>query len=280
MRNKNIICILLSCTLLLLCCQPNNNNKPTLRKIKQSLKVHDDNINGILLRTQNITLRENANFHYNNYGLLDSMDVYNDTIASSTLIKSLKLQYLPNKIRAFVYDTSGRFILDLYYDADRKIVKMVDTTLGNFGFFFTYNNNKISNIKIELDSISHFANFIYDGKNNLTQYVITDNQSQSLTRVNYEYDLDNKITKELDIRFLSGGVRFLYAGGVNILSLMNLNYGLGNNNRIKSRQEFNLQTAQEGNKYLFDYTINNNQEITTRKIVVNDTIDVFYEYRY
>ncbi len=261
-------------------CVPNGDNNPTMRKIKQSIKVHDDNINGINLRVQNLSIRENARFYYNSIGLLDSMDVFSDTTASATLLKSLKLVYFNDKVRAFVYDTSSRFSLDLYFNSNRQITKMTDTLGLGLGFFFTYSNNKISNLRISLDSTFYYTNFMYDGNNNLTQFIITDKNSQPLTRVNIEYDLDKKIPQELDIKFASGGIRFLYAGGVNVLSLANLNYGLGNSNRIFKRIEYNLQTAQTGNKYLFDYTTNNNQEITNRKIIVNDTIDVFYEYRY
>ena len=77
-------------------CVPNGDNNPTMRKIKQSIKVHDDNINGINLRVQNLSIRENARFYYNSIGLLDSMDVFSDTTASATLLKSLKLVYCWN----------------------------------------------------------------------------------------------------------------------------------------------------------------------------------------
>jgi hypothetical protein len=157
---------------------------------------------------------------------------------------------------------------------------MVDTFGFGYGFIFTYYNNRISNIQIVLDSTFNFTNFAYDANNNLLQYVMTDAHGTPQTRVSFEYDLSNTISRDLDIRFASGGIRFLYAGGVNVFSLANINYGLGNTHRITKRIEYNLQTTQDGNKYLFDYSTNALNEITNRKITVNDTIDVFYEYRY
>ncbi len=281
MRKQLLILFTIVIITILPSCVQNSNNNPVLRKIKQSLKIHDDNVNGIKLRVQNLSLRENANFHYNNAGLLDSMNILSDTIIGSTLVRSLKLQYYSNKVRAIVFDTSGRFELDLYFDSNRNITKMVDTFGRGTGFYFTYFNNKISSIKItSLIDTFYYTNFVYDGNNNLSQFIITDNQSEPLIKVKIDYDLSKNITNDLDLKFSSNGIRFLYAGGVNVLSFANLNYGLASTNRIIKRAEYNLQTGESGNLYLFDYTTNNNQEITNRKIVVNDTTDIFYEYRY
>ena len=84
----------------------------------------------------------------------------------------------------------------------------------------------------------------------------------------------------MDIRFASAGILYVYSGGVNVISLMGLNYGLGNTHRIFKRKEYNLQTSQNGFNYIFEYGVNNNEEIIDRKITVNDTIDITYQYRY
>ena len=262
-------------------CVQNSSNFPVIRKIEQSLKIHDDNVNGINLRVQNVSLRENANFHYNNSGLLDSMDIFSNTISGSTLVRSLKLIYYNDKVRAVVFDTAGSFELDLYFDSNRNITKMVDPFGSGCGIYLDYINNKISEIKVKstIDSF-YYTNFVYDGNNNLIQFIITDKQSQPNFKINIYYDLSKNITNDLDLKFSSKGVKFLYAGGVNVLSFAKLNYGLSTKNRIIKRTEENLQTGGSEDSYLFDYTTNNNDEITNRKIVINDTTDVFYEYRY
>ena len=197
MRKQLLILFTIVIITILPSCVQNSNNNPVLRKIKQSLKIHDDNVNGIKLRVQNLSLRENANFHYNNAGLLDSMNILSDTIIGSTLVRSLKLQYYSNKVRAIVFDTSGRFELDLYFDSNRNITKMVDTFGRGTGFYFTYFNNKISSIKItSLIDTFYYTNFVYDGNNNLSQFIITDNQSEPLIKVKIDYDLSKNITND------------------------------------------------------------------------------------
>ena len=193
-------------------CVQNSNNSPVIRKIKQTLKIHDDNVNGINLRVQNVSLRENANFHYNNSGLLDSMDIFSNTISGSTLVRSLKLIYYNDKVRAVVFDTAGSFELDLYFDSNRNITKMVDPFGSGSGIYLDYINNKISEIKVKstIDSF-YYTNFVYDGNNNLIQFIITDNQSEPLIKVKIDYDLSKNITNDLDLKFSSNGIRFLYA---------------------------------------------------------------------
>ena len=155
---------------------------------------------------------------------------------------------------------------------------MVDTLGLNLGFHFTYQNNKIDEVVLNLGTpISLLNNFIYDQNNNLTQYTTLDSIGNKV-KVNFEYNTQN-ITPNLDIKFASGGIRFLYAGGINVLSLMGINYGVGNKNQIISRIDKNLSTG-INTTYLFDYTKNNFNEIIARKIIVNDTIDVYYNYIY
>lgn len=276
MRTNHFFLIIVATIALFCSCEPEPN--PASRKIVQSLKVHDDNVNGVNLRVQNLTIRENANFHYRTDGLLDSFDVFMDTLPSSLLLKSLKLAYFNDKIRAFAKDTSGLIVMDFYFNSKHQITKMVDTT--GIGFYITYTNDKISLIKSNLVSVTYLNNFVYDGNNNLTQYMITNTDSQAVIRVNLEYDNNKTIPEELDIKFVSAGIRFIYAGGVNVFSLAGLNYGLKNTHRIIKRTEYNLQTGQTTFSYNINYITNNNQEITHRNIVLNDTIQIFYEYRY
>lgn len=276
MRTNHFFLIIVATIALFCSCEPEPN--PASRKIVQSLKVHDDNVNGVNLRVQNLTIRENANFHYRTDGLLDSFDVFMDTLPGSALLKSLKLAYFNDKVRAFAKDTSGLIVMDFYFNSKRQITKMVDTT--GTGFYFTYTNDKISLIKVNLDNVTYLNNLVYDSHNNLIQYMITNTDSQAVTRVNLEYDLNNAISEQLDIKFVSAGIRFIYAGGVNVFSLAGLNYGLKNTNRIIKRTEYNLLTGQTLYSYSIDYNTNNNQEIINRNIVLNDSIEVFYEYRY
>ena len=154
-------------------------------------------------------------------------------------------------------------------------------TLGiGFGLFVTYTDNKIDKIKSVLDSTFTLTNFVYDANNNLIQYIIGDYRNQPNTRVVYQYDYSRQIPQYMDIRFASAGIKYIYAGGINVISLMGMNYGLGNTHRILKRDESNLQTGRDGLRYLFEYGLNNNEEIVNRKITVSDTIEVFYEYRF
>jgi hypothetical protein len=280
MRNNLFFILLIATIAILHSCGPRPTSDPVKRKIKQSIKKHDDNINGINLRVQNITIRENANFHYRPDGLLDSFDVYDDTLPGARLIKSLKLKYFSDRVRAFAHDTSGNVVLDFYFNSKNQITKMIDTLEFGNGFYFTYTNDKISNIKVDLNDVTYLNNFVYDANNNLIQYTITNTDSTPVTRVILEYDANKKIPMDLDIKFVSTGIRFLYAGGVNVFSLANLNYGTANTNRIIRRTEYDLPTNAQAFDYIINYTTNTNNEITNRKIVVNDSIDVFYEYRY
>lgn len=274
-------CLLIIISFALCSCGSNVIKKPVERNIRQSLKIHDDNVNGVDVRIQANKIAEITNFFYNADGLLDSLNVMSDSFPSARLIKSMKLSYYPNKIRGKIYDDStGTFYVDFRFNSSKQLTAIIDTLGIGFGTFITYSSNKIVKIQSVLDSISTLSNFVYDGDDNLIQYVISDYHNRPLTRVSYAYDYNRYIPQYMDIRFASAGIQYIYSGGVNIIALMGLNYGLGNTHRIFRRDEYNLQTSRDGFSYLFEYGVNNNDEIINRKITLNDTIDVYYEYRY
>lgn len=263
-------------------CTNNPNPDPVKKRIKQSFKIHDDNVNNVDMRKSNITIREVANFYYNTDGTLDSLNVFSDSTPGAVLLKSMKFSYLPDRVRAqLFFAPSDRNTGDFIFNSSKQVTKIVDTSgLDLFGIFFSYTNSKITNIRISaLGVSSNLTNFIYDGNNNLLQYVAPDSNSV-LHKVAFTYDLSKPISSDLDIRFASAGIRFLYIGGTNVISLIGLNTGVGNTNRIINRLETKIGNVNPDNKYVFDYSVNSEDEITNRKITWNDTIDVFYEYRY
>ncbi|MBL0287696.1 MAG: hypothetical protein IPQ19_09920 [Bacteroidetes bacterium] len=155
---------------------------------------------------------------------------------------------------------------------------MFGDVISNEGFSINYSNDKISNIKISPLEIPFYKNFVYDGSNNLLQFIASDSIG-NLVKVSFSYSTQS-ITDELDIKFASAGFQFLYAGGVNIISLMGLNTGIGNTNRIFSRNETYLATEQEIARYLFEYQEDADNNITGRKGTINDTIEINFDYKY
>ena len=68
--------------------------EPSFRRIKQSIKIHDDNANGSDLRLLNISLSEPVLFFYNEKGLLDSLVGFSDSTFSHVK-KTMKVFYRP-----------------------------------------------------------------------------------------------------------------------------------------------------------------------------------------
>lgn len=263
-------------------CINNPTENPVEKRIKQSFKVHDDNVNNVDLRKQNISIREVANFYYNTAGLLDSLNVFSDSTPGATLLKSIKFNYLADRVRARIFFApNDRNVGDFFFNSRKQVTKIVDTSgLDLFGIFFSYTSNKITNIRITvLGTSTNITNFVYDGNNNLQQYILPDSNNV-LYKIAFTYDLNKPISSDLDIRFASAGIQFLYAGGVNVISLIGLNTGVGNMNRITDRVETKVIGGEEGNVYQYEYSTNNIDEIVSRKITINDTVDVFYDYRY
>ncbi|MBP6661268.1 MAG: hypothetical protein KA174_11335 [Chitinophagales bacterium] len=263
-------------------CINNPTENPVEKRIKQSFKVHDDNVNNVDLRKQNISIREVANFYYNTAGLLDSLNVFSDSTPGATLLKSIKFNYLADRVRARIFFApNDRNVGDFFFNSSKQVTKIVDTSgLDLFGIFFSYTSSKITNIRITvLGTSTNITNFVYDGNNNLQQYILPDSNNV-LYKIAFTYDLNKPISSDLDIRFASAGIQFLYAGGVNVISLIGLNTGVGNMNRITDRVETKVIGGEEGNVYQYEYSTNNIDEIVSRKITINDTVDVFYDYRY
>ena len=263
-------------------CINNPTENPVEKRIKQSFKVHDDNVNNVDLRKQNISIREVANFYYNTAGLLDSLNVFSDSTPGATLLKSIKFNYLADRVRARIFFApNDRNVGDFFFNSSKQVTKIVDTSgLDLFGIFFSYTSSKITNIRITvLGTSTNITNFVYDGNNNLQQYILPDSNNV-LYKIAFTYDLNKPISSDLDIRFASAGIQFLYAGGVNVISLIGLNTGVGNTNRITDRVETKVIGGEEGNVYQYEYSTNNIDEIVSRKITINDTVDVFYDYRY
>jgi hypothetical protein len=98
--------------------------------------------------------------------------------------------------------------------------------------------------------------------------------------VQLEYDHSKVIPEYLDIKFAGVGLRYLYAGGVNVISLMGLNYGYGNTNWVTKRTETNIQTSEVTRVFLESFSVNGDNEIVGKTVTLNDTIDIFYEYHY
>ncbi|MFN8296252.1 MAG: hypothetical protein U0T69_08655 [Chitinophagales bacterium] len=265
----------------LLACKPTTPN-PVARKIKQSVKLHEDNVNGAQLRINNIRIREVTNFFYNAEGLLDSFNIFSDS-SQTILMRSLKLTYLPNnKIRGIFFDDSAtpKYVAgDFYYNTNRQLMKLADTmNLDLYGLFFTYNNNKITNVNVQPGN-GNIANLLYDSNDNLVQYTTTDVAGNPI-KVRFNFDYTKSIPNNLDLKFGSAGVRFMYAGGVNVISLMGLNLGAGNTNWVIQQTESLISTGQVTNTFQCDYSPNSNQEIINRTVTLNDTISVYYEYKY
>lgn len=263
-------------------CKEDKTPEPeaSFRRIKQSIKIHDDNANGYSLRMNEIKVRENAIFLYNSDGLLDSMYVFSDTTSNATLLKSLKLSYVPGKVKAKAYlDGVGSFDANFIYNEKKQVTKILFGDIAsNTGFSLDYLNDKISFIKLNPLEIPIYKNFVYDGSNNLLQFVASDTLG-NLVKVNFTY-APQTIPEELDIKFASVGFQFLYAGGVNVISLMGLNTGICNTNRIFSRKETYLNTGQEIARYLFEYQEDAANNIIGRKGTINDTLEINYDYKY
>lgn len=276
-----ILAILIFVALLSNCKEDNRiEPEPSFRKIKQSIKIHDDNANGITLRMGKVTVRENAFFLYNSNGLLDSLYVLSDTTPNATLIKSIKVNYESNRIIGNAYlNRVGVFKFFFLFNQKKQITKILfGDVISNEGFSINYANDKISNINISPLEIPIYKNFVYDGSNNLLQFITSDSIG-NLVKVSFTYSTKS-IPKELDIKFASAGFQFLYAGGVNIISLMGLNTGISNTNRIFSRKETYLSTGQEIARYLFEYQEDVDNNIIGRKGTINDTIEINYDYKY
>ncbi|MFN8296254.1 MAG: hypothetical protein U0T69_08665 [Chitinophagales bacterium] len=279
--NKYLV-IAVTLLALISCDTENINSQQSTRKIVQSNLVHEDNVNGRIASGGNII--ESNNFVYNSNGLLKTVTVYDDTTFGANLIKQVEFVYYPEKVRAYtfnVFDTANRnYVYDLYFNTQKQVVKLIDT-LGN-GLQITYAGDKITHIK---DStairILDFQNFVYDG-NNLRQYELSINGGTPIGKAELEYSAKT-IVDELDTRFFSKDIKFIYIGGLNLITKVGLNFGINNSNELRKRTETNLILNQIVDTYFFkyEYNANNLSEIIKRSISRTSSPDtLYYQFRY
>lgn len=262
--------------------EEDNTNPSEQRRLKQSIRIHDDNINGTTLKIVN-RVQEVVNFFYNSDGLLDSLSVLSDTSAYATLKKTMKFRYLPeqNIVRANMYEfRQGNFVMDFHYDNNKNVIKFVHSLNGvESGIFYFYNGQILQNQKYVFGKVGVAGNFIYDSYYNLTQYEVY-TQLEEAYRIHIDYDYSRPVEEVFDIRFNSVEFALLHEGGVNIISLLGLKAGLGNSHYISKRSEFHITDGAPRNHYDYEYLFNTQGDLVHRKIIVNDSMEVNYEYNY
>jgi hypothetical protein len=252
----------------------NPNPEPVLRKIKQSVQVYDDNVNG---RIAGGNIAEVNNFFYNSDGLVDHVSVYDDTSSSATLIKEIFFSFFTDKVSAYtIHQIDGYQYYEFHFDANKRITKLVDSM--GFGLEFSYNNNKISLIRnVFPGDTLNIQDFVYDLNGNLTSYNFV-YRGDAILSVDLEYSND-LITDELDTRFFNKDIRFIYIGGLNLVTKLGLNFGLNNKNTLLKRTEYLEPSGDVKDVYDFGYIYNDNNEIIKRNIRYN-TDTLFYQFEY
>lgn len=250
-------------------------------RIKKSVFSHDDNANGSHLKKQGIEIREVTNFYYNESDLLDSFHLFYDSLQVN-LARSLKVTYTDSNVYFLEEYDRGKTLINEYHFNDKKQLTKIRNVFNpdlTKGIFISYFNDRISNIKLVLNETIELSNFLYDSKNNLLQYTLK-NENGIIYLIQYTYDIDNSIPKQLDIKFGVVDLLHWYAGGVNVMNLIGLNLGLGNTNRILERIEKIQSTDEILRSYKFSYSENSQKQMVGRDIILNDTISVFYQYYY
>lgn len=244
------------------------------RLIKQSNQIVVDNVNGRM----SDGVIQSINFFYNENNTLNSATVYDDTSVSAILLKSLAFEYQPDKIVVNTYDAiAGSSKAYFYYNEKNQVTNILDT-LGN-GLWISYENDLITRI---YDSssllIRDFVNFVYDNNNNLLQFELKLNNGPVVGRAILSYD-NKPISPELDTRFFSAGVRFIYIGGLDLISKVGLNFGKTNTNRLIKREEYNLTENELIETYDFGYIYDSQNRIVKRNMRwSSDTL--FYQFKY
>lgn len=275
-KKLSLVVGLLSITLVLLFGCTESLSTSSLRRIKQSNKVFEDNVNG--RKSQISPIEESTNFFYNTQGLLSSVTVYDDTSINATLLKSITFEYASDKITAHTYyNIDGPRTLYFYFDNNKKLTALTDS-LGR-GLYLSYNGNQLTRIRDSSEiNILDLINFTYDTNNNLLSYELSANNGPVIGRAILEYS-DREISEELDTRFFSKDIKFIYLGGLNLVSKIGLNFGTNNKNTLIKRTEINVIENKINAYYEFTYTYNNNGEIIKRAMLW-DTDTLFYQFRY
>lgn len=244
------------------------------RRIRQANLVYEDNVNGRVYGN----VMESTNFYYNPDGSLGRVSVYDDTTVSATLLKDFTVEYQSDKVVLNTYYiVDGYRVLHLYFNDKKQITRLTDT-LGN-GLYFLYLDDRIQSF---YDSsalgILRYTNFVYDASNNLLQYEVAVNNDPAFGRAVLEYS-SNPVTDELDTRFFNKDIKFIYIGGLNLVSKLGLNFGLSSSNTLTKRTEKILPDETVTEIYEFGYIYNDNREIIKRNMRwTTDTL--FYQFKY
>lgn len=250
-------------------------------RIKKSVFSHDDNANGSHFKKVGIEIREVTNFYYNESELLDSFNLFYDSLQLN-VARSLKVTYTDsNTLYTQEFEMGKTFVNEYHFNEKKQLTKIRNAFNADLtkGIFIDYFNDKISNIKLVLNETTELYDFVYDSDNNLLQYTMKDEKG-TVYLIQYAYDTQNAIPQQLDIKFGVLDLKHWYAGGVNVIDLIGLNLGLGNTHQLLERIEKLQATDELLRSYKFSYSQNSQNQIVGRNIILNDTISVFYQYYY
>lgn len=253
------------------------------KKIKTSIKIHDDNVNGVYFRKKN-TIQEAVRFFYNEDELLDSLVVLSDTSRNAKVLRSAKFRYIHSENRVntnFYLEEKVRFNMDFRYDNDKKVLAISSKDYHKeTGIFYIYDGNSLSHMKFDFVKVAIMTNFKYDAFNNLTKFE-TYSQTEDYFKVDIKYDLTREVSPTFDIKFNSVDIQFLYEGGVNIIDLMGLNIGEGNTHLISKRSESYLyDNGKSRNTYQYQYSFDAWGRMTNRVILLNEDTEILFQYQY
>lgn len=254
---------------------------PLQKRIKSSIKIHDDNVNGVYFRKVN-KIQEAVYYFYNEEDLLDGLIVYSDT-SRRKVNKSAEFEYHPSEriIKGKFYDTQlGHLEMDIHYNDKNQVLKIsYEHPDYEAGVFFTYHGDTLINYSVAYNTYSIGYNMIYDEHANLLKFQVK-HPSKGDYLVNFTYDYSMKVDPTFDIRFASIDTKFLYEGGVNILHLMGLNTGIGNAHIMIERNETLILDNSIRNQYTFEYKSDAQQRIIERKATFNQKAEAVYQFNY
>lgn len=251
-------------------------SKPVVKneeKIKQSNFVYEDNVNGRIPPPNNVI--ESTNFYYNDDGTINRATVYDDTTSSAHLLKEINLSYYPNKVVLNTFlDTIGNVVYTVTFNEKKQVTSAI--LPDSSGLYLSYFNDRISSIKI-LPSGDEYLSFIYDDNDNLLQYDLSIG-GFVVGRAVLEYS-NELISKEFDSRFLTKEIKFIYIGGLDLMTKIGLNYGKSTQNKLIKRSDINLLTGQVVEQYNYGYTTNSRGDIGKRNIRFS-TDTLYYQFKY
>lgn len=252
------------------CSKPGVN---TEEQIKQADFVYEDNVNGRVPPPDNII--ESTQFYYNSDGTLNRATVYDDTTLTAHLLKELNITYLSDKVIIQTYlDTIGNVTYTAAFNAKKQITSL--TLADSSGLYISYFNDRISSIRT-LPSGDEYLSFIYDNNDNLLQYDL--NIGGFLVgRAILEYD-NELIHNDFDSRFFTKDIKFIYLGGLDLITKLGLNYGKSTQNKLVKRTEINLLSSSVTETYRYNYTQNSKGDINRRNVQFSsDTL--YYRFKY